>query len=172
MNKERKVIDSNAIVVLTKKKVKARDLKKLRDFKGDIVINGELHCNNNIYLQCENLYVKSIKSDKHDSKDIYISGNLIVEEDIECWKLDVEGGIYCKGNIDSMSINALEDFCAGKIDVHNSDIVVGGNLVCDQIKACNELSVLGKTRCKTTIEADCFDLRGRVSAKGIRNYQL
>ena len=171
MNKERKVID-NAIVVFNKKKVKARDLKQLRDFKGDIVINGELKCNNNIYLQCENLYVHSIRADKYDSKDIFVAGNLIVEGDIMCWKLNVDGAIYCKGDIDSISINVLEDLYAGKIDAHNSDIVVGGNLVCDQIKACNELSVLGKTRCKTTIEADCFELRGRVSTKGIRNYQL
>ena len=169
MNKERKVID-NAIVVFNKKKVKARDLKQLKYFKGDIVINGELHCNNNIYLECENLYVKSIKSDKHDSKDIYISGNLIVEEDIDCWDLYVEGAIYCKGNIDAMNINVIEDLYGAKIDAHNGYITVSGNLVCDEIKSCSELSVLGKTYAKSTIVAKIFDLRGRASAKRIRTY--
>ena len=161
MNKERKVIESNAIVVFDRN-VYANELNEFfKEFKGDIIINGDLIFDVDLIIQCDNLYVIGEITLMLTLlwPDILVEGNMYVYGDIDCYKINVNGSICCMKRINSFEINVSENvYAKDGIGTNGYDINVGGDLVCeDDIKAA-EIIVLQKMYVTGTIEADSISV--------------
>jgi len=159
MNKERKVIETNAIVVFNGD-VNASKLNELfQDFQGDIVINGSLILDkDNLCIQCDNLYVtRAVSTNVRSEGNICVSGNLYVDEDIECCNMSINGSVFCSADVDSLDINVTEDFCVeNKVDTNGQDINVGGDFICEGNVDANDIVVLQSMHVKGYI--DCCDI--------------
>lgn len=148
MNKERKVIEPNAIVVFDRD-VRTSELNALfKDFHGDIVINGVLLLyEENLCISCDNLYVEYIaESYGPGYPEIKMKGNLYVNGDCGTYDIKVNGSVYCQGNVSSTNIDIAEDFFVeGDVDAYNKDVHVGGDFTCEgSIESVDSLKVLGK----------------------------
>lgn len=144
MNKERKVIEPNAIIIFDRD-VNSNELVKLpADFQGDIVINGMLVFDEKlITIKCDNLYADRVDS---DISKISIIGNLYTKGDIDVYGIEVNGSMYCEGDFNSTDVVITEDFAVkGKVTANNFDIYVGGDFTCEgSIEDVDSLKVLGK----------------------------
>jgi len=161
MNKERKVIEPNAIVVF-EGDVYASKLNELfQHFEGDIIINGDLILEGmHVFIQCDNLYVMgNMPYTNACGTDFYLKGNLYIKGYIDCGKINVNGSVYCEHYIDALEINISEDLYAkGDIDATSYDINVGGELVCkDEVEA-SEIIVLKKIYVRNKIYADSISV--------------
>jgi len=161
MNKERKVIEPNAIVVFDGD-VNASKLNQLfQNFQGDIIITGNLIIDEEkLSIQCDNLFVmEKIDLSNYANTGICLDGNLYVEKFIDCSHIEVNGCIYCSGSIDSFNINVAEDlYVKGNIDTNGYDINVGGNLICKNEVDAAEITVLGKISVTSRIQADSISV--------------
>ena len=159
MNKERNVIEPNAIVVFDRD-VNASKLNELfKGFQGDIIIIGDLMLDEaNLSIDCDNLYVMGgIELDLRANSyaDICVRGNLYVGEHIDCANINVNGSIFCMRYIDSFNINISEDvYVDGYIETNGYDINVGGEFICKDEVSAAEITVLGKIIVKDGIQAD------------------
>lgn len=128
MKEERKVIETNAIVVFNGD-VNASKLNELfQDFQGDVIINGSLLIDENLEIAC-NLYVVDDINSEYDKK-IHIAGNLYCDGDVDCYDIYVEESFFCT-SINSCNINVVEDFCCeDDIEAYGYDINVGGDFFC------------------------------------------
>ncbi len=143
VNKERKVIESNAIIIFDRD-VNSSELANLpADFQGDIVINGMLFVEEELFIKCDNLYADRVQSIGHN---INIIGNLYVKDAIDIFAIEVNGSICCNEDFDSANVAVAEDICViGDADVNGNDIFVGGDFICKgAIKSVHSMKVLGK----------------------------
>lgn len=143
MNKERKLIEPNAIIIFDRD-VNSKELVKLpADFQGDIVINGKLFFNEEHSIKCDNLYADRVISRNHK---INIIGNLYVRDDIDVHIIRVNGSICCNDYFDSLEVDVAEDlYVLGDVCANNTDIYVGGDFICEgSIISVDYMKVLGK----------------------------
>jgi len=154
MEKERKASKSNPIVVVDGN-VKWSKIEKLfQDFKGDIVIRGNLILEECSHIICDNIYIMGNIWDEYEA-DLIVEGNLYVEGAIDCWNLTVNGAVNCNKCINTYEINVAEDlYSKSKIDAGGCDINVGGDLVCKSEVAAADIRVLGKFYVSSLVEAD------------------
>lgn len=162
MNKERKVISRDAIVVFDRY-VRASELNALfNDFHGDIVINGGLLLyEDDLCINCDNLYVECIELiDGCAYPGIRMKGNLYVNGDCEAYDIEVNGSVYCQGNFESTEIDIAEDFFVkGEVDAYNSHIHMGGEFIClSSVKNVRSLWVLDKYDIKGSM-IEVYDIR-------------
>lgn len=142
MQKERKVIESNAVIVFDRD-VNASELNMLtKEFSGDIVILEELLINENLH----------VKNNLHIMRDIvcYSENEINVDGDLQCYSeiggynIWVSGCLYCKGTISSDNINVGESFCCeNRIEAYGGKITVMGDFECHGVKA-KTVTVLGR----------------------------
>ena len=167
MNKERKVIEPNAIIVFDRD-VNSSELVKLpEDFKGEIVINGSLVCDRKLSIQCGNLYANRVYSDEPsiniignlytsgnvDVHDITVNGSIYSKGDIDVGAIKVNGSIYCKGDLNSEDVTVAEDLeVECEIEGNHWNSYVGGNFICKgSIENIDCLRVLGKYKVDGTL---------------------
>lgn len=159
MNEERKVIDSNTIVVFEEPTTYTYASKLneiLKDFYGDVVINGDLYLDEDLCLKC-NLHVTE-EIECGNKEGINIQG------DLECWgymdtyKIFVGGYLYCGDEINSTDIKVGESlWCKDGIDANGSDITVAGDFECKSVAA-EKIYVLGKVKVENAIDADGLEI--------------
>lgn len=118
MKKERKVIDSNAIIVFDRT-ISATELNEaLENFHGDVVIKGDLLLNDDLNVGC-NLFVEGVIDACDKITSINIIGDLLVHA-TNCHKITVSGDLFC--------IEMKKKYC--KVEIKSEDICVGGTLYC------------------------------------------
>ena len=157
MKKERNVIEPNAVVVFDGDVYSSTLNELFQDFKGDIVINGDLNLDKGgLSIQCDNLYVMGeIFISTMGSNDICLVGDLYVEQSIECKNINVNGSIYCMDTMNTFEINVSEDFYANEsVNAYRYDINVGGDFICDDEVNAAEITVYGKLKVLLGIHAD------------------
>lgn len=157
MNKERKVIEPNAIVVFDRDVVTNELNQLFKIFDGDIVINGDLIFDGeSLDIECDNLYVKGeIAISNYVHTNICLDANLYVENSIDCTDIDVNGCVCCMGSIDSYNINVAEDlYVAINLDTNGYDINVGGDLICKHAVDAADIIVRGKISVSDGIQDD------------------
>ena len=147
MQKERKVIDDNIIVVFNNP-VKASKLNSLlNDFYGDVIVNSDVAVDMNLNLHC-NLHVIGDIECIHNNK-INIDGDLYCDGDVDCYDICVSGIFYCSKYIDSADV-MVGELITDEIQAYAAEIVVGGDLECDNINA-ERIFVFGKIEVKNSI---------------------
>ena len=154
MNKERNVIVSNPIVVFNGD-VNWSEVEDLfKDFKGDIVIHGNLIIAKDSRITCDTIYVmKNLCED--GCVDVIVEGNLYVKGAISCCDLTVNGSLNCYYYISTFEINVAEDLYAeAGIESSGYDINVGGDLISDKEIEAADIMVLGKFYVSGRVEAD------------------
>lgn len=151
MNKERNVIETNAIVVFDRD-VNASKLNEFfQDFQGVVIINGNLFLDESLNLTCDLYVAKSI--DSQYCKNIHIIGNLYCEGLIDCYDIFVSESLFC-GEINSNDITVGEDFlCTDDIMAYGNVITVAGDLECSNIETGN-IYVLGKLTVENAMSAE------------------
>ena len=162
MNKERKVIPRNAIVVFDRD-VRTNELNALfKDFHGDIVINGGLLLyEEDLCINCDNLYVEGIGPiSGFGYPGIRMKGNLYVNGDCDIYDIEVNGSVYCQGNFESTEIDIAEDFFVkGEVDSFRCHIHVGGEFICQSsVKNVRSLWTLDKYSIKGSMQ-EVYDIR-------------
>ena len=154
MNKERQVIEPNAIIIFDGD-VNSIELEKLpKGFQGDIVIKGMLVFEENLSIECDNLYVDVLCGGESDT---YIKGNVFTSGDAYLHNTVINGSLYCKGNLCSTESNIAigEDLVVREqIEAFLANISVGGNLKCNSIKEANSIEVLGEFEVTETVNAN------------------
>ena len=138
---------NNAILVFDRD-VEATELEPLlKDFEGDVIINGTLMIDDAIRITCDNLYVENI--DSYVYCDVELIGNLIIRGYGCFCNISVNGSIYSGGYINSHRINVAEDVHSrGGINAGGHDICVGGSLISNasikarSIKVLNDIEVI------------------------------
>lgn len=161
MNMERKVISNNAIIVLDRD-VNASELNALpRDFKGDIVINGDLILDESLLMK-GNLHIIAdvvCVAGKCDL-NINIEGDLYCYGYIDAYQIDISGFFFGENDINSTNIKVAEDFyCNAKIDTNYCDITVAGELACHSIDVA-AITLWGRINVTTSIEAANISVLG------------
>lgn len=154
MNKERNVIEVNPTVVFDGD-VKWSEVEELfRDFKGDIVIHGDLELEKDSRIICDNIYIMgSIREE--GCVDVTVEGTLFVYGEIDCCNLTVNGSVFCNEYMCVFETNVSEDLYSKRaIDACGYDINVGGDFVCDSEIEAADITVLGKFYVAGRIEAD------------------
>ena len=164
-SKERKVINHNPVVVFNRC-VEASELNELfQNFQGDIVINGCLMLDEEeLVIQCDNLYVSSCICANLNNTKILLEGNLYVEDYIYCHSINVNGSLCCNNDINCKSINVngslycndtikncvdikvTENLCCNKIDIQYGYLIVAGDIEVSCLDA-KTVNVFGKMRC-------------------------
>lgn len=166
MDKERKTIELNSAIVFNRD-IKSSELAVIpEDFRGDIIINGELNIEDDFSIQCDNLYVVKVTA---NGLDIHVEGNFYSIEDLWCYDLKVNGSVYCDAKVDSMNILVSQDFVAKTLETNCSKVIIGGDFTCDNVESMESITVYGKTQTKCVILAEDIDLKGPIEAQGIRN---
>ena len=151
MNKERKPIESNAIVVFNEDITASELIKLIEDFNGDVVVNGTLFLDDHITMKC-NLYVSNIEN-------MAFGGCVInCERDLYCFgdinnplQINVRGILWCKGNIDCRGIHVNEGlYCNSNIIAYHHNVIVAGDFECNSIESA-KLSVWGTMNIRNTL---------------------
>ena len=156
MNKERKVIDPNAVVFFDRD-VTATELNSYRELlHGDVVIWGDLDVDTDLNIDC-NVYVIGVVKAPYNNT-INIQGDLYCEGPIDGWDINVSGDLYCEGIINSTDIKVGENlYCGMDIQAMNSKVAVAGELECFKIDA-DEICVLNKLMVKEQVSADVVEV--------------
>ena len=146
MNKERKIVETNSIVVFDRK-VNASELNEFfKDFHRDIIINGDLSVDTTLAIKCDNLYVEGalIVEIFSSHAKIDLQGNLYVRDEMDCYDIHVDGSVYCSHRISAVSIDVAQDLdVVSNVDAENYNINVGGNFTCESVKV-RKICVLQK----------------------------
>jgi len=154
MNKERKVIEPNAIIVFDRN-VKASELNLIaKDFNGDVIITKKLMIDSDLNIEY-NLHVISdiMCRSKMFEHNINIKGDLYCYGKISCHDINVWQNFYCEDIIYSTDIKVGGDMCSNNtIHAYGHKIVVAGNLNCEGIVA-EDVAVLGRLNIQGTISA-------------------
>jgi len=151
MNKERKVIETNAIVVFDEDVRSSKLNGLLKDFQGHVIINGNLYIDGYLNVRC-NLYVAENINCSYDS-NIHIIGNLYCDGDIDCFDIFTSENLFCN-SINSADIKVGGNLlCENAIEAYGYVVTVAGDLECNTAEMEN-LYVLGKMHVKGRIEAD------------------
>lgn len=160
MKKERKVIEPNAIIVFDRN-INVKALNAIpKDFKGDVIVNGDLNLDDDSLIMSGNLYVKGniIADNFKHYRTIDIKGDLYCCGKIDVYDIDVSGTLCCMGVIDSASVKVSENlYCKDKIDALGYSINVAGDFECFAFYA-QTVNVLGKIRVKGLSSADVINV--------------
>ena len=156
----RKIIESNAVIVFDRN-VKASELNKLLEgFWGDVVITKKLIVDKKVDIAV-NLYVIGGITRKSPiiEDSINIDGDLYSYGEVHCNDINVSGTFYSEKIVYSGAIKVGEHLlCNDKIDAYNCDVIVAGDIECYGIMA-RKVYYLGKT-----------DIQGKVSVlEGMKN---
>jgi len=155
MNKERKVIEPNAIVVFDGDANASKLNALLKDFQGDVIINGNLHINEHLNVICNLYVVENIICGNNNI--INIIGNLYCDGDIDCFDIFTSENLFCN-SINSMEIKVGGDFlCKESIEAYGYIVTVAGDLESNTVEAEN-LYVLGKLHATGRVEADSISV--------------
>lgn len=119
MNKERQVIDSQAIVVFNHDVTAIQLNKILKNFHGDVVIKGSLLLNDNLNIAC-NVFVDGDISGEDKVTSINIKGDLYIHA-TNCHHITVSGDLYC--------LDLNKEYT--EVKIKSEDICVGGTLYCE-----------------------------------------
>ena len=159
MKKERKVIDSNAIIVFDRT-ISATELNEaLENFHGDAVIKGDLLLNDDLNVEC-NLFVEGVIDACDKITSINIIGDLLVHA-TNCHKITVSGDLFCiemKKKYSKVEIKS-ENICVGgtlycKGNIIAKNIEVGASLECENIKKYNHTLKIFVARNNTCIKIE------------------
>ena len=154
----RKARDSEAIVFFCRD-VTARELNDFPyDFRGDVVINGDLYLNENLEVLF-NLYVMGdIWEGIEDIPSIMVNGDLNCYGYINSGNINVKGSLYCYNGIDSHYITVGDDlYCEDNIDSNSSSVTVGGDLICLGNLRATQIYIVGTMRAGGVEQ--CFDIK-------------
>lgn len=153
MNK-RKLNEPNTVIVFDRI-VKASELNTLiKSFCGDVVITKKLVVDKQIDIAC-NLYVIGGIVRKHaiSEYDININGDLYCYGEIHCHNINVSGYFYSKDIIYSKDIKVGESLsCDNKVDAYACKVIVAGDLECEAIIA-GRVEYFGDIEVKGSISA-------------------
>lgn len=142
----RKIIESNAVIVFNRT-VKASELNELLEgFGGDVVITKKLIVDKEINISV-NLYVIGGITRKSPlvEERINIDGDLYSYGEVHCNDINVSGTFYSEKVVYSGAIKVGEHLlCDDKIDAYNCDVIVAGDIECYGIMA-RKVYYLGKT---------------------------
>lgn len=157
MNEERKVIDSNAIVVFEQPTIYASKLNELlKDFYGDVVINGDLYLDEKLCLKCDLYVIDGIEC--KSAEGINIQGDLECCGYMDTYEIFVGGCLYCEGEINSTDIKVGENLlCEDQIETNGCYITVAGDFECKSVEA-GKIYVLGRVKVENVIEAERLEI--------------
>lgn len=130
--RQQQQVETSNTTVVFEGSVTERELNKLfKDYEGDIVINGMLTIfENPLSIKCNSLYASKIITMSR-WLNAKIEGDVYIDGDIDCYRVDINGSLNCKGNVNSLDITVAENFCCeGSIDANYSDIFVGKEFYC------------------------------------------
>jgi len=159
MNTERKIVEPKAIVVFDKI-VKVSELNALtQGFDGDVIITKKLIIDKDVDITC-NLHVLGniVRKIPISEFSLNINGDLYCYGEILCNDINVSGYFYSEKIIYSRNIKVGENLvCDSKIDAFGCDIIVAGNLECQgliakKIRVLQEVSVCGSMAVSESIE--------------------
>ena len=151
MNKERNVIESNAVVVFDGD-IEASVLNNIAiGFPGEVIINGDLIIDENLKLECD-LYVEG-NVEGSACYAIEIEGDLYCYGIVDCYDICVNGCFYSDARVDATDIKVRDDFwCGDGLEARASSIIVGGDFECYSIET-QEIYVFGRMKVDTGISA-------------------
>lgn len=177
MNKERKVTNSNSVVVFNGDVKSSELVARCKDFSGTVVINGILYIDDNFCFECDILYTDAIIINYDKINDcvtpvIIIIADLHVEKYIDTEQITVMGSIWGTSEIDCHRIVVTQDLYAKELNSNGRAIIVGGDFVCDNVDPTKSISVLGMTKVKSPILAVEIDLRGPIEAQRIKTINI
>lgn len=136
MKKERKVINSNAIIVFDRN-ITATELNEaLENFHGDVVIKGSLLLNDDLNVEC-NLFVDGVIAASNKVTSINIKGDLLIHA-TNCHKITVSGDLFC--------IEMKKKY--SKVEIKSEDICVGGTFYCEGNIIAKNIEVGASLECK------------------------
>lgn len=143
MQKERKVTEQRAIIVFDRDVTVSELNRLIKDFYGDVVINGELWVDTHPYIK-SNLYVIG-NIVCVPEQELTVEGDLYCYSEMASYNILVEGCFYCEGVISADNIKVTESFwCKNRIEAYGGKITVLGDFECHGIKA-KSVETYGKT---------------------------
>lgn len=152
IDKERRLIETNTIVVFNSNVTASKLEELIKDFCGTVVVNGNLTLTKNLKIK-GSLYVKGSVTEV-DDENIEIEGDFYCYGSISCYKLKVHGFLYGKDDISSTGIAVGENlYCESCVDANDNEIDVFGNFESDSVQF-SELTVLGTIRVNNTISIE------------------
>lgn len=140
-------------VVVFDRIVKASEISSLvKDFCGDVIITKKLIIDKKVDIVC-NLHVIGgvVRKYPISDFDININGDFYCYGEMHCHNIKVSGCFYSQNIIYSRNIKVGEDFiCNNKVDAFGCDIIVAGNLECNDIVA-GIVECLGQIKIKGSV---------------------
>jgi len=156
MNTERKIIETNPIIVCDNI-IKASELNVLAEgFKGDIVITKKLVIDKDVDISC-GLHVMGgvVRKNPISESNINIDGDFYCYGEIHCNDINVSGYFYSEELIYSKNIKVGENFlCDAKIGAYGCNIIVAGNFECNGGVIAGKIRVLGTSSINGSISVE------------------
>ena len=157
MIKERKVTNTNAIIVFDRN-VKTSELNSmLEDFSGDAIITKRLIIDQDLDVKC-NLHVMGniMCKNRMFAHSINVDGDLYCYSPISCYNINVTGYLYCADSIYATSITVGEDMIViESVHAYGHKIIVAGDFMSKGVVA-EKVIVLGNISRKGTISVTKF----------------
>ena len=128
----------------------------------------DLSVDKTLSIKCNNLYVEGalIVEIFSGNAKIDIQGNLFVRDEMDCYAIHVDGSIYCLHRTSALSIDVAQDLDVySNVVAPNYNINVGGNFTCESVEA-RKICVLQNMNVS---EIDATDvLAGQIITKRFR----
>lgn len=169
MNKERTAINLNSVVIFNGD-VTDENLRIIpKDFRGDIVVNGNMSFKEDRYIPC-NLWITG-NVFCYCNRAIYVNGDCYIGGTIDSGNIKVDGDLYCKGYLNAHRIRIEGDLIVSddksfhKGDIISNDIMVAGDVFCEGDIRSKDIIVAGNLFCKGDIRSKDIIMLGDLEAK-------